>query len=112
LPSSVTKRFFDYSNIRRFEFEFYCDCCGKNLPPVVFKHPPELARLLRTDRDKLPERALAYAGHHIAALERANEKILGSLHKCGACGAMVCSDCAVHTESGVICRRCAEKADL
>ena len=32
---AVTKRFTDKSTIKQFEFEFYCDCCGKPIKTQV-----------------------------------------------------------------------------
>lgn len=33
----VTKDFSDISTLKQFEFEFYCDCCGKAIKPPVLE---------------------------------------------------------------------------
>lgn len=72
---SVTKRFADNSTLDRFEFEFYCDCCGKPLPPIVIKPQTRFKKKLWLSRDEREARAIIYANDHSRAYERANNEV-------------------------------------
>lgn len=95
---AVTKRFSDHSTMKRFEFVFYCDCCGAALPPVVSLPAEE-----RSSADGREEQALRYAANHAEAFARANEEAGRSLHRCPVCGGMVCAACV---KQGGLCESC------
>lgn len=109
---SVTKRFADNSTLDRFEFEFYCDCCGKPLPPIVIKPQTRFKRKIWLSRDEREARAIIYANDHSRAYERANNEVRHELDRCEVCGEMVCGACTVYgalESGGVCCKRCAPK---
>lgn len=108
----VTKRFADNSTLSRFEFEFYCDCCEKALPPVVIKPQTRFKKKLWLSSDERQARAIIYADDHSKAYERANIEARHELNRCEICGEMVCEDCCVYgvlDNGGICCKRCAEK---
>ena len=109
---SVTKRFADNSSLGRFEFEFYCDCCGKPLPPIVIQPQNRFKKKLWLSRDEREARAIIYANDHSKAYERANNEVRHELNRCEICGEMVCEECTVYgalESGGVCCKRCAGK---
>jgi len=98
--------------MNRFEFEFYCDCCGKPLPPVVLTPKYQFKKKLWLSRDQREARAIIYANDHSKAYERANNEIRHELNRCEVCGELVCEECTVYDalkNGGVCCKRCAEK---
>ena len=109
---SVTKRFADNSSLGRFEFEFYCDCCGKPLPPIVIQPQNRFKKKLWLSRDEREARAIIYANDHSKAYERANNEVRHELNRCEVCREMVCEECTVYgalESGGVCCKRCAGK---
>jgi len=109
---SVTKHFTDNSTLNRFEFEFYCDCCGKALPPVIIKPQRTFKKKLWLSEDEREARAIIYAHDHNVAYERANNEIRHELNRCEICGELICEECTVYgvlENGGVCCKRCAEK---
>lgn len=107
---SVTKRFADNSTMTRFDFEFYCDCCTKPLPPVIIMPQNLFKKKLWLTRAEREARAIIYAHDHSRAYERANNEIRHELNRCELCGEMVCEDCTVYgllPSGGVCCSRCA-----
>lgn len=109
---SITKRFADNSTMTQFEFEFYCDCCGKPLPPIKITPQNRFKKKLWLSRDEREARAIIYANDHSQAYERANNEVRHELNRCEVCGEMVCEDCTVYGAlkyGGVCCKHCAEK---
>ena len=108
----VTKHFADNSTLTSFSFEFYCDCCGLPLPPVVIKPQTRFKKKLWLSRDEREARAIIYADDHKKAYERANNEVRHELNRCEVCGDMVCESCTVYgalENGGVCCRQCADK---
>ena len=101
----VTKRFTDSSTLTRFEFEFYCDCCTRALPPVVILPRSGFRRKLFMSRDEREARAIIYANDHSLAYERANNEARHELNRCEVCGELVCEECTVYgaLENGGVC---------
>ena len=109
----VTKRFADNSTLTRFDFSFYCDCCGKELPPVVITSQFGFRKKLFLSREEREARAIIYANDHRKAYERANNEARHELNRCEKCGELVCEECTVYgalESGGVCCKRCASAA--
>lgn len=109
---SVTKRFVDNSTLTRFDFEFYCDCCGKPLQAIVIEPRFRFRKKLWITRDEREARAIIYANDHSMAYERANMEVRHELNRCEVCSEMVCEDCTVYgalESGGVCCNRCTGK---
>lgn len=107
----VTKRYADDSSLSRFVFEFYCDCCGHALPPIVILPRIPFKQKPRLSPEEREARAILYAHDHSLAYERANNEIRHELNRCEVCGELVCEDCTVYgalTSGGICCRRCAQ----
>ena len=108
---AVTKRFADKSTIKQFEFEFYCDCCGKPIKTEVQEFVSGLKYKKFLSNDEREARAIIYANDHGKAYERANNEVRLELNKCEICGNMVCEDCTVYGENlngGFCCKKCKE----
>ena len=108
----VTKQFADNSTLTRFDFQFYCDCCGKPLPAIVIEPRFRFGKKLWLSRDEREARAIIYANDHMLAYERANNEARHELNRCEICGEMACEDCTVYgvlKSGGVCCNRCAEE---
>ncbi|MBR3868771.1 MAG: hypothetical protein IKM66_05595 [Clostridia bacterium] len=109
---AVTKRFADKSTIKKFEFEFYCDCCGKPIKTEVHEFVTGFRNKVFLNSDEREARAIIYASDHGKAYERANNEARLELNKCEICGDMVCEDCTVYgakLDGGVCCKACAGK---
>lgn len=109
---SVTKRFADKSTIKQFEFEFFCDCCGKSIKTDVIEFISGFRDKSFLSNDEREARAIIYANDHGKAYERANIEARLELNKCEICGNMVCEDCTVYGENlngGFCCKDCANK---
>jgi len=107
----ITKRYEDASDMKRFEFVFFCDCCGRAIPSTALDFHSGFRRKLSLTAEEREARAIIYADHHSKAYERANNEVLHELNRCERCGDMVCEDCTVYNETddgGVICRKCSE----
>ncbi len=105
----ITKRYEDASDMKRFEFVFFCDCCGRAIPSTALDFHSGFRRKLFLTAEEREARAIIYADHHSKAYERANNEVLHELNRCERCGDMVCEDCTVYNETddgGVICRKC------
>lgn len=109
---AVTKRFADKSTIKQFEFEFYCDCCGKPIKTDVYEFVSGFKDKKFLSNDEREARAIIYANDHGKAYERANNEVRLELNKCEICGNMVCEECTVYgvnLQGGLCCKNCAEK---
>ena len=109
---AVTKRLADKSTIKQFEFEFYCDCCGKPIKTDVLEFISGFKDKIFLSNDEREARAIIYASDHGKAYERANNEARLELNKCEICGDMVCEDCTVYSAGlggGVCCKNCSEK---
>lgn len=105
----VTKKYEDASDMKQFEFIFFCDCCGKAIPSTVLEFHSGFRRKRFLKADEREARAIIYADLHGKAYERANNEVLHELNRCELCGDMVCEDCTVYNENNdgsVICRKC------
>ena len=111
---SVTKRFADNSTMTCFDFEFYCDCCGKPLPSIVIRPQAQFKKKLWLTRTEREARTIIYANDHSKAYERANNEVRHELNRWEVCGEMVCEECTVYgalDNGGVCCKRCAENCE-
>lgn len=109
---AVTKRFADKSTIKKFEFEFYCDCCSKPIKTDVQEFVTGFKNKIFLNSDEREARAIIYANDHGKAYERANNEVRLELNKCEICGNMVCEECTVYgvdLQGGLCCKKCAEK---
>lgn len=109
---AVTKRFADKSTIKQFEFEFYCDCCGKPIKTEIFEFISGFKDKSFLTNDEREARAIIYANDHAKAYERANIEARLELNKCEICGNMVCEECTVYGENlngGFCCKECSNK---
>ena len=109
---SVTKRFADNSTMKQFEFEFFCDCCGKPIKTDIIEFISGFRDKSFLTNDEREARAIIYANDHGKAYERANIEARLELNKCEICGNMVCEDCTVYSENlngGFCCKDCANK---
>lgn len=108
---AVTKRFTDKSTIKQFEFEFYCDCCGKAIKTDVYEFVSGFKDKKHLSNDEREARAIIYANDHGKAYERANNEVRLELNKCEICGNMVCEECTVYgvdLQGGLCCIKCQE----
>ena len=106
----VTKRFADKSTMKKFEFEFYCDCCNKPIQTQTYEFVSGFSNKTFLNADEREARAIIYASDHGKAYERANVEVRLELNKCEICGDMVCEDCTVYDSDGnVHCKKCDEK---
>ena len=108
---SFTTNHNDLSTDAGFQFEFFCDCCGRAIPSTALDFHSGFRRKLFLTAEEREARAIIYADHHSKAYERANNEVLHELNRCERCGDMVCEDCTVYNETddgGVICRKCSE----
>ena len=69
---SVTKRFADNSTMKQFEFEFFCDCCGKPIKTDIIEFISGFRDKSFLTNDEREARAIIYANDHGKAYERAN----------------------------------------
>ena len=108
--NSVTKKFTDRSTIKKFIFEFYCDCCSSPLQMMEYDFISGFKEKVFLTNDEREARAIIYASDHKKAYERANQEARFLLHKCEKCGNMICEDCTVFDADGsVICKQCSDK---
>ena len=108
---AVTKKFTDKSTIKQFEFEFYCDCCGKPVKAEAYEFVSGFKNKKFLSNDEREARAIIYANDHARAYERANNEVRLELNKCEICGNMVCDECTVYgvdLQGGLCCRNCAK----
>lgn len=108
---SVTKDFSDFSTLEKFEFEFYCDCCGKAIKPPVLEFVSGFKKKKLINDDIRKARDIIYAADHERAFERANVEMLHELNRCEICGKMICEDCTVYGKNlngGLCCKKCEE----
>lgn len=107
----VTKDFSDISTLKQFEFEFYCDCCGKAIKPPVLEFVSGFKEISLLNSDVKKARDIIYATDHDRAFERANIEALYELNRCEICRDMVCDDCTVYGKNlngGFCCKKCAD----
>ena len=101
----ITKRYEDASNMKQFEFIFFCDCCGKAMPSTVLQFRSRFRQKLFLTSDEREARAIIYADHHGKAYERANNEVRHELNRCEICGDMVCEDCTIYNEKNPFGKR-------
>ncbi len=77
----VTKDFSDISTLKQFEFEFYCDCCGKAIKPPVLEFVSGFKEISLLNSDVKKARDIIYATDHDRAFERANIEALYELNR-------------------------------
>ncbi len=109
----ATKKWEDKSDLKKFRFLFFCDCCGKQIPSPEYNFNSGFKpKLLMSESERLA-RQLLWSNDHAAAMERANLDMLQNhLHRCEICGDHVCGDCARicdELKGGVCCERCLSK---
>ena len=105
---SVTGRFRDKSTAKQFEFEFYCDCCGKAISTPVLEFINGFADDGHITAAEAEARDILYAFEHRNAYERANIEARFELDRCEKCGDMVCQDCSVFADDKghIFCNNC------
>lgn len=105
---SVTKKFLDKSTKTHFEFEFFCDCCGKTIPTPVLEFINGFADEKYITDEQRQARDILYSFEHNNAYERANIEARFELDRCAKCGDMVCFDCSFFADDNglVLCRKC------
>lgn len=107
--NAVTKKFTDKSTIKKFIFEFYCDCCASPVREIEYDFISGFKDKVFLTSDEREARAIIYASDHKKAYERANIEVRFLLEKCEKCGDMVCDECVVYDADGkVLCKKCAE----
>jgi hypothetical protein len=96
----------DESDAKKFQFIFYCDCCGQGYrtPPIPFsvRVAPD------NTEDFTPAQRLIYETEYEDAYERGNLDALTTFVTCEICGRRVCEDCA-EGGRGYVCRNCRAK---
>lgn len=90
---SVTKKWEDDSNLERFKFSFYCDCCGKRIVTLEYKFNSGFKPKLFMSEAERKARELIWQKDHDSAYERANNDALLQFNRCPKCGGRVCDDC-------------------
>jgi hypothetical protein len=96
----------DESDARKFQFVFYCDCCGEK-----YRASPILFSVLNTPdhfENFTAAQKLIWEAEHDDAYERAHQHALLDFTACKVCGRMICEDCATPYQHPV-CPDCREK---
>ncbi len=109
----ATKKWEDNSDLERFQFLFFCDCCKKPIPSPEYKFNSGFRpKLLMSESQRLA-RQILWSSDHNAAMERANlEMFQNHLHRCEICNDHICGDCAWVCDElggGVCCGKCLEE---
>lgn len=107
---SITKKYSDESDMKLFQFTFYCDCCGKGIKATPLEFHSMFSKKPFLTSDEREARAIIYANEHRQAYERANNEIMIELNRCEICSAVVCDDCAYYLDElggGICCTKCA-----
>ncbi len=109
----ATKQWEDKSDLKRFMFVFFCDCCGRSFCSSEYPfHSGFRPKILMSESERRA-REILWKYDHDAALERANVEMLQNyIHRCEICDDHVCGNCVYECdelEGGVCCEKCLRK---
>jgi hypothetical protein len=97
----------DESDAKKFQFVFYCDCCGQGYrsAPIRFS----VAGTSDHIENFTAAQKLIYEAEYEDAYERGNRNALITFKPCEVCRRRVCEDCTDGQEFDHICSDCRAK---